>query len=162
MLSGTWLDRSGLYHARRDRDTGVDIAEFQTLYPVELAPLPCWSDLSDDEWRARCAVMVDEIEQETRQENASRGRTQLGAAHVLAQHPHARPRRSDRSPAPLVHAATRRAREAFRAVYRAFVDAFRVAAERVRQGETAVEFPLYSFPPAAPFVGGRRGASASP
>ena len=84
---------------------------------------------------------------------------QLGAAHVLAQHPHARPRRSDRSLAPLVHAAKRRAREAFRAVYRAFVDAFRAAAERVRQGETPVEFPLYAFPPAAPFVGDRRAAS---
>ena len=106
--------------------------------------------------------MVREIEKETRRENATRGRAPLGAAHVLAQELHARPYRSDRSPAPLVHAATRRAREAFQAVYQAFVDAFRAATERVRQAETAVDFPRYAFPPAAPFVDGRRRASASP
>ena len=159
-LSGTWLDRSALYHALRERGADVDVSEFETAYPVELAPLPCWSSLSDAEWRARCVAMVEEIEEETRQENAACGRSPLGVARVLAQHPHARPRRSDRSPAPLVHAATRRAREAFRAVYQAFVDAFRSAAERVRQSETAVDFPRYALPPAAPFVDGRRGASA--
>ena len=161
-LVGRWLDRSGLYHARRDRGSEVDVSEFETSYPVELAPLPCWSRLPDGEWRARCAGMVREIEEETRQENGKLGRAPLGVAYVLGQDPHGRPRRSDWSLAPLVHAATRRARAAFRAGYRAFVDAFRAAAARVREGERAVEFPLYAFPPAAPFVDGRRVASMPP
>ena len=162
VLSGTWLDRSGLYHAQRDRDADVDVSEFETSYPVELVPLPCWSSLSDAEWRTRCAMMVREIEDETYRENAACGRSTLGAARVLAQHPHARPQLIARKPAPLVHATTRRAREAFREVYRAFVDAFRAAAQRVRQGETAVAFPQYAFPPAAPFIDGRDGVWAPP
>ena len=160
-LAGTWLDRSGLYHAQRDRGTEVDVSEFQTSYPVELAPLPCWSSLPDAEWRVRCAAMVREIEEETHREDATRGRSSCRAAQVLAQHPHAQPRRSDRSPASLVHAATQRARAAFRTLYQTFVDAFRAAAERVRQGETAVAFPRYAFPPAAPFVDGARRVLAS-
>lgn len=161
-LVGTWLDRSGLYHARRNRDGDVDVVEFETRYRVELAPLPCWSGLSVEEWRERCAVMVAGIEDETRRENEALGRVPPGADFVLAQDPHARPRSSARSPAPLVHAATKRAREAFRAVYRRFVDAFREAASRLRAGDAGREFPLYAFPPPRPFVSGLRSVAASP
>ena len=73
---------------------------------------------------------------------------------MLAQDPCSRPRRTNRSPAPLVHAATRRARDAFKAMYRRFVDAFRAAAERLRAGLRDAEFPVCSFPPSAPFVVG--------
>ena len=152
-LVGTWLDRSGLYHARRGGGE-VEIEAFETRYRVELAPLPCWAGLSAAEYRARCAEMVAEIEDETRRTNAALGRVPMGAGKVAAQHPHSRPRRTNRSPAPLVHAATRRARDAFKAAYRAFVDAFRAAAERLRAGARDVDFPLWSFPPSAPFVRG--------
>jgi len=140
VLCGTWLDRSGLYHARRDgRDVGI--GAFQTRYAVNLAPLPCWAGISDAEYRTRCAGLVAEIEDEARRTNAAIGRVPMGARHVLAQHPHARPRSTNRSPAPLVHAATRRAREVFKAAYRRFVDAFRAAAERLRAGVRDVVFP---------------------
>jgi hypothetical protein len=153
VLYGTWLDRSGFYHARRGgRDVAIEA--FQTRYPVNLAALPCWAGLSAAEYRARCAELVAEIEDEARRMNVALGRVPMGARSVLAQHPHARPRSTNRSPAPLVHAATRRARDVFKAAYRCFVDAFRAAAERLRAGARDVVFPECSFPPSAPFVAG--------
>ena len=54
--------------------------------------------------------------------------------------------------APRVHASTKKTRKLFMAACRRFVDAFRRAAELLKQGHREVEFPLYSFPPGAPFV----------
>ena len=150
-MSGTWLDRSAMYQARR-RGDDVERSVFECVYPVRLSPLPCWRQLTESERRTRCAAMVAEIEEQTANVNAALERQPVGATFVLAQDPHSQPRSSDRSPAPLVHAASKRVREMFRAAYRRFVDAFRSAAERVRQGEFDVAFPLYSFPPARPFV----------
>jgi hypothetical protein len=59
-----------------------------------------------------------------------------------------------RSPAPLVHAATKAARKAFYDAYAWFVAAFREAAERLRRGDREAPFPGGSFPPALPFVAG--------
>jgi hypothetical protein len=57
-----------------------------------------------------------------------------------------------KSPAPLYHAATKAAREAFWESYSAFVVAFREAAERLKAGDRAARFPRGSFPPGLPFV----------
>jgi len=152
-LAGVWLDRSGLYHARRDRGGEVDESEFQTRYEVRLSPLPCWAGLSAAEWRARCAGLVADVEDEARLVNARMGRVPMGAAAVCAQDPHARPRSSKRSPAPLVHAATRKARRLYKAMYRAFVDAFAAASARLRTGgDRLAVFPDYSFPAPGAFV----------
>ena len=161
-LTGTWLDRSAIYHARLRGDEYIDISDFETQYEIVLHRLPCWSELSDDEWRAKCAVMVAEIEAETWAMHADRGSSPLGVAAVLSQDPHGQPRSSDRSPAPLVHAASRVAREVFKAAYQRFVEAFRAAAARLRAGDVAVEFPIYAFPPPRPFVGGRPMATSPP
>jgi hypothetical protein len=59
-----------------------------------------------------------------------------------------------RSPAPLVHAATKAVRKAFYDAYAWFVAAFREAAERLRRGDREAPFPGGSFPPALPFVAG--------
>ncbi|HEX6862055.1 MAG TPA: hypothetical protein VF414_04520 [Thermoanaerobaculia bacterium] len=55
-------------------------------------------------------------------------------------------------PAPLYHAATKAAREAFWEAYSAFVAAFREAAEKLKVGDRTARFPLGSFPPGSPFV----------
>ena len=57
-------------------------------------------------------------------------------------------------PAPFVHAATKAARLAFREAYALFVAAYREAADKLRKGNRAALFPIGSFPPALPFVGG--------
>lgn len=150
-LWGTWTDRSGLYEAKR-RGRDVDPAQFEYMYPVYMSPLPCWRTLTEPEYRARCREMVAEIETATARDNAERGRRPLGARLVLAQDPHSKPRSTNKSPGPLVHASSDPVRKAFRALYRRFVDAYRGAAELLRCGELGVMFPLYSFPPPRRFV----------
>ena len=77
----------------------------------------------------------------------------MGVAAILAQAPHSKPSGTDRSPAPFVHASDDSTEMDFRARYRAFVDAFRAGAQRLRERacELADMFPLWSFPPALPF-----------
>jgi hypothetical protein len=160
-LRGQWRDRSAEYEARRS-GSEYDPEAYEAWYPVPLAPLPCWRGLSAEEHQRRCAELVADIERETAAVNRERGREPMGAAGVLAQHPHAGPRSSHHSPAPLVHAATRAARRAFAAAYRAFVDAFRAAADKLRAGVRDVAFPLGAFPPPRPFVSGASASGVSP
>ena len=150
-LWGIWLDRSALYEARRSgRD--IDLSDFEYQYPVHLSQLPCWRGLAEDEYRARCQEMVAQIEADTARANLERGRRPMGVRFVLAQEPHSKPRSTNKSPGPLVHASRPAMRKVFRALYRCFVDAYRSAAERLRCGELGVMFPLYSFPPPRRFV----------
>jgi hypothetical protein len=76
----------------------------------------------------------------------------LGVKAILALDPQARPTSVARSPAPLVHAATKAARTLFYEIYAEFVSAFRAAADALRQGRCDVPFPVGSFPPRLPFV----------
>jgi hypothetical protein len=66
--------------------------------------------------------------------------------------PHTCPNQTKKSPAPLYHAATKAAREAFWESYSAFVAAFREAAEKLKAGDRTARFPLGSFLPGLPFV----------
>jgi REP element-mobilizing transposase RayT len=128
-LRGRWIDQDGLRAARRVQPE-ITEAEF-TSYPVlELSPLPCWSDLSPDELRARHQQLADEIEEEAR--IARQGAPVLGVSAVLAKHPQAAPESSDHRPAPLCHTASPSIRERFTRAYRAFVAAFREAAREMR------------------------------
>jgi len=111
-LSGTWLDRSAMYEARR-RGRDVERSAFECVYPVHLSPLPRWRELPETERRARCATIVAHIEEQYAAINEALERQPVGAAFVLAQDPHSQPRSSKRSPAPLVHAANKRGREMF-------------------------------------------------
>jgi hypothetical protein len=110
---------------------------------------PKYSRLSDRPLR-----LVHEIEEEAAAQRAATGKTVLGRAAILKQHPHERPNRPKKSVAPLVHAASRKVRLALYEGYRAFVAAYREAADRLRAGNRAVIFPAGCFPPALPFVGG--------
>jgi hypothetical protein len=85
---------------------------------------------------------------------ASTGSKPLGAAAILSKNPHHRPKTQKRSPAPLFHAFSAAARRELWEAYRLFVAAFRQAADKLRAGDRDAVFPLGSFPPALPFVGG--------
>jgi len=60
---------------------------------------------------------------------------------------------TDRSPAPFVHATDDSTEMEFRVRYRAFVDAFRAGAQRLRERASEIRemFPLWAFPPQLPF-----------
>ena len=150
-LVGTWLDRSGMYRAKQ-RGESVERSEYETSYATVLAPLPCWGHLSAQEYRLRCAEMVADIERETVVLNVLFGRHVLGADAILEQDPHGKPRTISKSRAPMVHAATREARRIFMDAYRAFVAAYRRAAQALREGHSDVKFPANAFPPPGPFV----------
>ncbi|MCY1078767.1 hypothetical protein [Archangium lansingense] len=72
--------------------------------PVELevAPLPCWEGLGEQERQRAVRGLVADVEAEAR----ARDKAVLGARAVREQHPHTRPERLKRSPRPLGHAST--------------------------------------------------------
>ncbi len=150
-LTGHWIDRTQEYAARR-HGKRIDPRHYTTEETLTLAPLPCWKHLPAEVYRARVTGLVEQIEREAAAERLRTGVRPLGRRAILSQHPHHRPVSIAKSPAPLVHAATQAARRAFRAIYAAFVDAFREAAERLRRGDRTAVFPAGSFPPALPFV----------
>ena len=152
ILRGTWLDRGAEYKARQRGET-VLAMQFATRYDVRLTPLPCLQHLTVSQHQAEIRHIVKEIEVQAEAVNRTKGRRPMGVAAILAQDPHSRPTTTDRSPAPFVHASDKKTEMEFRAKYRAFVDAFRAGAERLkrRAASLAGMFPLWSFPPALPF-----------
>jgi hypothetical protein len=150
-LQGHWFDRTRQYAARNQ---GEKLRRDQYVFAesVVLSPIPCWAHLSADRYRERIKTLVEEIDAEAARARRQSGARVLGAKAILAQDPLTRPDSVPRSPAPLVHAATKAARKMFYAIYTEFVSAFRAAAEALRQGHRDVSFPAGSFPPAAPFV----------
>ena len=119
-----------------------------------LSPLPCWARLSPEQYRQRIQTLVAKAEEEAALVRRRSGSRVLGVKAILAQDPQARPDRLSRSPAPLVHAATKAARKMFYEFYADFVSAFRIASEALRRGNGDAPFPAGSFPPALPFVAG--------
>jgi len=156
-LRGLWFDRSAEYEARRQ---GLEVSprDFASEETVALTPLPCWEHLPDALIRARIADILTQIEAEARRLRRQTGKDPLGADLLQRQNPHQEPLRSKHAPAPLVHAASKRARRALLEAYRIFVTAYRRAAERLRGGDLSAVFPDCSFPPPLPFARGDAAA----
>jgi hypothetical protein len=152
ILRGTWFDRSKEFLARQRGET-VFPAQFGTTFDVTLTPLPGLQHLTADERQAHCRRIVGEIQARAEAENKEKGRQPMGVAAILAQDPHTKPASTDRSPAPFVHATDDSTEMEFRVRYRAFVDAFRAGALRLRDRARELRdmFPLWAFPPALPF-----------
>ena len=150
-LKGRWFNRTAEYAARnRGEDFGrLKYAEEEELF---LSQLPCWADLTPEQYRQRIAELVEEVEAEARADREARGVEPLGVEAILRQDPHARPNQTKKSPAPICHAASKAFRKRFWEEYSAFVADFREAAEKLKAGEWPVRFPLGSFPPGLPFV----------
>jgi hypothetical protein len=151
-LTGHWLDRTREYTARHRRMEMPP--QFATEESVLLSPIPCWAHLEPEVYRARVAALVETVESEAALVRNLKSLSVLGVEAILAKDPQHRPAALARSPAPLVHAATKAVRKAFYDAYAWFVAAFREAAERLRQGDRNAPFPSGSFPPALPFVAG--------
>jgi hypothetical protein len=153
ILEGLWFDRTQEYAARRRGETFTQL-QYATREVLELAPLPCWKHLPEEERRRWAASMVADIEAEAAARRKRTGVRTLGSAAILAQNPRRQPERTKKSPAPAFHAASQIVRRELRGLYAEFVAAYREAAEKLRAGTRNVAFPIGSFPPALPFVGG--------
>ncbi|HPA96702.1 MAG TPA: hypothetical protein PLT41_11575, partial [Thermoanaerobaculia bacterium] len=119
---------------------------------VVLTPLPAWTHLEPEIQRERLRELLDLARVEAEALKRETGRNPLGREAVLRQDPYRAAVGSKRSPAPLVHAASRRVRLAYREAYRLFTLAYRRAAEQLRAGLTSVVFPEGCFPPPGPFL----------
>jgi hypothetical protein len=151
-LIGYWFDRSQEYAARCRREE-FETYRYATLEELVLDPLPCWKDLSPEQYRARIAAMAEEIDAEAAAMRSRTGLQPLGREAILLQDPFHRPEMVKRSPAPRIHAASRAVRKWFYEIYSDFVRDFRDAAEQLRAGNLEAPFPRGCFPPALPFVG---------
>jgi hypothetical protein len=152
LLRGTWFDRSRELLARQ-RGEAVFPRQFAASFDVKLTPLACLQHLDADQRQAEMRRIVAEIKGAADADNKEKGRTPMTVAEILAQDPHSKPRSTDRSPAPFVHATHDSTVQEFRAAYTAFVDAFRGGGRRLleRASELRAMFPLWSFPPPLPF-----------
>ena len=150
-VEGTWYDRT-LAHSLRLRKTAPEPGQVDIRQTVVLSPLPCWRHLTPKAYRARVAELINQIEATAAAERAKKGVEPLGAEKILEQAPETRPETLDSSPAPFIHAATRKIRKELRDAYGWFVAAYREAADRLRKGDRNAAFPPGSFPPHLPFV----------
>jgi hypothetical protein len=125
------------------RGEKVKPSDFSVPYTLKLAPLPLPGTM--DALRARLKALLLEIAE--RWHDARGGARPLGEEEAVAQDPHSMPRAIKRCPRPLCHASTKALVDGFRALYRAFADAYRAASARFRAGELDVEFPENAFRP---------------
>jgi hypothetical protein len=152
LLRGTWFDRSKEFLARQRGEHTLPM-QFATTFDVKLTPLPCLYNITEDERQAHYRRVVGEIQAKAEADNKEKGRTLMTVADIIAQDPHSKPASTDRSPAPFVHASDDETEMIFRVAYRAFVDAFRAGALRLRERVREIRdiFPLGAFPPTLPF-----------
>lgn len=128
----------------------AEATQYATQEELELDPLPCWRHLSPEQYRAQIATLVETIAPEARACRQGSGIKPLGPAPILAQDPLARPRKSKRSSAPRVHAASKLVRKAMYEAYAWFVACFREAAAKLRAGVSPGEIPRRELPAGAP------------
>jgi len=151
VLEGTWFDRTAECFALQK---GVEFGarDFASSEAVVLTPLPAWAHLSEEAQRTQLRALLDLARAEAQAMKAETGREPVGREAVARQDPHGSPPRSRRSPAPLVHAASRKVRRAYREAFRIFTAAYRRAAEALREGLGTERFPEGCFPPPGPFL----------
>ena len=145
-IGGEWIDRTAQYQSRqRGEDTSVE--RFVERRVLKLTPLPCmlaWRPEDRLAWfRERCRHIAEM--------QRRRGRRPLGREGIMKQDRHGQPRAISRSPAPFVHAATRRSARQFHEAYGRYVAAYLEAREKLSEFGP-LGFPRGCFPPALPFV----------
>ena len=122
-----------------------------TMYELKLSKLPCWQDLSDEEYRERIKDMCGQIADDAAEERKRTGRSILGVKRILRYSPHHRPEQMDKSPAPPVHCHEKSLRRRFLDAYRSFVDAYLQARDALNKGIDAFNFPDGGIPPGSRF-----------
>jgi hypothetical protein len=145
-LRGVWIDRTAWSDAKAKPE---DLDKYTRRCELELTPLPGY----DKRGFARLIRrLLRQILKENRSRRRVEGKTVLGAEKVLAVHPHRLQPPPKWRPPPLVHAFRREVRREMVEALRLFLEAYREAAERLKDGVSKPGFPPGCFPPAGPFV----------
>jgi len=152
LLAGKWVDRTKKH---RSEIQGKELRrdEYEETLTVELKPLPCWAHLSWREYLRRIRELIRKVEAEAATERSLQEKEVVGVQAICEKDPQTRPNTVSTSPAPRVHAATKREREAWREAFTWFVVAYRAAADLLKEGHLDAPFPEGCFPPGLPFVG---------
>ncbi len=152
-LEGYWWNRSKEWAAvNRRQDVGR--YDFATRYLVGFAQLPAFRHLSQEQYQDKVAKLIREIEEEGEQRRD--GNSVAGVEKILSQNPYEPPtRRTQRSPKPMFHVASKQARDDLRYEFAAFLAQYWEASEALRSGnlKAACWFPDGCYPPALAFTG---------
>ncbi|MGB3564953.1 MAG: transposase [Thermoanaerobaculia bacterium] len=151
-LQGRWFDRTREWAARQRRERYHPL-RYATRENLDLEPLPCWRSYSDDRRRSAIASLLTAILDQHAPKLGRDRKLQHTLATLLAHHPHERPKKLKRSPAPWFHCASKAARRELIEAYGWFLAAYLQAADTLRSGNLKAAFPDGSFPPPLPFVG---------
>lgn len=155
---GTWTDRTAAYKDRLQNRQAHRPRDF--VHEVELVydKLPCWEDLSDEEYQAAVEGLIEEIEQEgwamRKLEGIVLGSVRAQRRAIVRVNPRASPKSFEPRPGPRFHAASRAVRRQMERAYALFVEEYRRAADELRAGNRNARFPAGCFPPGLPFVTG--------
>jgi REP element-mobilizing transposase RayT len=146
-ILGIWYDRTAAHEARRRHGECAE-SRFTSREEVVLSPIPCLSHLDRSAYRRVVSELIATLVADARRSRVGRG--VFGKNAILQQHPHDAAAELERTPAPLIHAASNAVRVAFRAAYAEFVAAFRYAARRLKAGDRMAMFPPGAFTPPLP------------
>ena len=150
-MIGEWIDRTALRRAL-DRGEKVSEKDFTEELELRLSPIPAMAHLSAEAYRREIRVLVREIEDETAAMHKVDGTRPLGVDKVKAQDPEERPDKVKKSPRPWFHARNPEVRRQIRQALVRIHEAYRKAAEELKEGNRNAAFPVHSFPPGLPFV----------
>ena len=154
-IRGVWRDRT--LEGRQSRGKKKpDSSLYLHDEELVLTKLPCWSELSDEQYREKVGEILLRVEEEAARKRQVERKSCLGKDKILAQDPFASPKHSAKSTRPLFHAVSERARKAMREAFKAFFDAFLLASAEFLEGKGDVVFPDGCYPPARPFFAGIR------
>jgi len=171
LLAGKWIDRTKKarleVQARQARQKAkgkkerkgkkkrekVRRKDYASTVTVRLEQLPCWRHLEWGKYVERIRKMIRGIEKDAEAERERRAVEVVGVEAICQRNPQTRPNKLETSPAPRVHAASKKERLAWREAFAWFVMEYREASERLRNGDRAAPFPEGCFPPRLPFVG---------
>ena len=159
VLGGIWTDRTRECEEWREyrrfrkaktprvRRKKPRRSDFKQPVVVELTKIPSWSQLSDEQYAEAVRDMLEAKKKEHAEEIAKV--PEHWRDRVLGLDPCSSPEKTARRPKPFCHAATREARQAFKAQLKASINAFAEASARFRQGvlEALAEFPENFYPP---------------
>jgi hypothetical protein len=151
-LFGYWFDRTQEREARK-RGEKFKKYEYATKEEVVLSPLPCWEGEEEKGVRRRVRAMVKEIKESAAAERKATGRRVLGVKAVKSVHPHRRPKKVKRSPAPDFHAIDPDVLREMRREYGEFCEKYRRRSKRWRdEKHNALKFPGGCYPAPLPYV----------
>jgi hypothetical protein len=144
-LTGVWRDRAKARRASK-RSAMCAAESADTVYDIELTPLPAWSHLPEDERQRRVNAMIATTVAE------HDGRAHVGVSTILTQDPTAVPSSFVPRPAPLVHASQSDSARRFLEARIAFLVAYYEASAHAQQPalDLASRYPPGAIPPRPP------------